>query len=1241
MPKITNYQCLICGTNPDQLSHHKSHLGTGKHNSNKQLKYFDLIKAGYSEIKANEKIKNLETFTSTQYCFINGKKIHIDEFGKNYEKYKNETIKDINDEELVYCNGKKVKPYFRHLNNSSSEMTEWHKEWQSHFDEYTEKTYKKISENQIKSRRTDVDLNDKQVIEFQHSYMTKDEANNRKNDYNILNKEIIWIIWGGKSVEVYNLENSGRVFLEFINDLWKYESYISYDFIYIDIDEKIYKIYPKYVKSNMIDIQKPVSKNDFINSLKEDTNLFTENINDISQTKLYVEQKGAGNGKTFGGVQLICNVDYEHYDTFIYLTKQHSARHIILTEIKDQINRGYLNDIEFNNDDIEYIENKKDDAHASKQDIIRYKFKNKDKRLIIGTFDSFIYSLADKNNVKKFVDKFLAMVNNIIDSEKIRCSKNGTFKYARGTLKLNKKTLLVGDEIQDLHVNYMKAIFRIMLDHYVDFYVVGDKLQSISMEKNAFTFLENDIPIKDVIKLEPVNKCRRFSHPKLINFVNDMINFDKFELPPIDLKNKEQLADPNPVVIFSGGTVYATDVEEIKINVEVKRIMKYYEIEVNTNNRNPNDFLIVTPFVKTNPLVEALNISIREFWENKNIEQITYCKYSFFHKSENGTSIDLSESDDLTRIVSIHSSKGDGRNVVFLIGFTEGGLKNYSHDTGNLIYESLLHVAMTRMKKKLYIRVEENGDDIHKRIQSYLNKNNDFKTVKPKLMISKFMKIDKLINDLDYNKIYEEIVKKSNYANIDNLLENNKKIIDMKHHNIRYITMIILSLLKVLDYEQKNEKFKLDDHHGQYYELLKNILESDIRHCRTTSEYYKILKSLENRESNRESDIRHCRTTSEYYKILKSLENRESNRESNNEIPIYQFKKNEGDYQKYFTKICKIIDNIKIFIQKFLDGKGDLNDFGYLDCVVLYHLIEITKNKTRADLPISELYDIIDIIYKLDKNENEIYTNNHYEKINLIHKIWNNIFKKYPTMNYLYNHRLILDGKNDRFILNDTITFIGYNKTDVILFLFKPQFNEINLQETLKESLIKTFLVENIKKLDKNSEISNNYIKFNNKKVSTFIITLDSELEEQYIIDWKVLIKNNDNIIKDILKNNMISRYRTENNDVWLFYKYWRYNTKNEKPKLSIDKIVEEYKNVKNSGYPEYIYEFLINIKNQICYSKKKKTLIKFYDDENNFKEELDQYTEKAIEYYFGIFSEDEDDEDSEDCEDSKKIKII
>ena len=162
----------------------------------------------------------------------------------------------------------------------------------------------------------------------------------------------------------------------------------------------------------------------------------------------------------------------------------------------------------------------------NKKYIITY-FNEKSKKkcqIIISTIDSFTYSIGNKNHTH--FDKFEGLIYSIIDGH-IESKNCGSINYGGLSPKLNKETLLVIDEFQDPQEHYAKAIVQIMRNKYIDVFIVGDKLQSITNEKNAFTyFLENEFPSINIIKLEPTNICRRFIHPKLVEFVNDMIPFE-------------------------------------------------------------------------------------------------------------------------------------------------------------------------------------------------------------------------------------------------------------------------------------------------------------------------------------------------------------------------------------------------------------------------------------------------------------------------------------------------------------------------------------------------------------------------------------------------------------------------------------------------------------------------------------------------------------------------------------------
>jgi hypothetical protein len=606
----------------------------------------------------------------SQHCYIRGQRLTIKDFQQlDHASCGTATDKDGN--ELTFCNGAYVPPYFRHKHHEP--ITQWHLEWQSHFPESTERTFSMTDHSGKRhSRRADVDLNRHHVIEFQHSRIARDEVRRRKDDYKTKDKEILWVIDGRDDIVVHQLREK-RVFVEF-RASWKYRAFRDYECVFLGIGDFVYRLYPRKVRSHMIDVEAPITKADFVKALKSGIPPFGSAL-EVHQSRLFVKQQGAGNGKTFGIVQLIRTMEFVHYETFVYLTKQHSAVHVIRNEINDQREKGLLPDIEFG-----------EPVSHGKKTVLPFRRQrdtaNTDGwcEIVMGTFDSFVYSLARHDTAG--VDKFQEMVNSLIRDEMISCSESGTMKYA-GSLRLNKRLLLIGDEMQDLTENYAKAVVRIMRDWYVDFYAVGDRLQSISIERNAFTYFaevaaassDQQLPNILVQREEPLNVCRRFTHPTLVKFVNSVVHFDKFSLPCIQAFKAhtpdEATRNQNPVTIFSGKKVKANSTNKGTINTQVDGIMAHYKHEVDTFNRLPKDFLFVTPFVRKNPLVEAVHQRIRDFWLDRTVDGSDsdngrYRYFSFFHKSEQGTTIDLSESDDCTRIVSIHSSKGDGRPVVFV-----------------------------------------------------------------------------------------------------------------------------------------------------------------------------------------------------------------------------------------------------------------------------------------------------------------------------------------------------------------------------------------------------------------------------------------------------------------------------------------------------------------------------------------------------------------------------------------------
>jgi len=1098
----------------------------------------------------------------TQYCFVNGIPIPI----SLYDPSMNGLCK--HGHKLVHVN-RMSKPHFRHANiedTNTSPMTEWHAEWQGNFP-YTEQIFP-CKEGQIKERRADVYLNESTILEIQHSCLTQKEVEDRDHDYKLHDINILWIIDGNDSVMVHTPND--RVYLEFTKDLWKYQHFTSYSCIYIDIQETIYKIDPSKVKCQRIDVDHGKPKNYFIHCLKENIPWNSE----VEQCILYIKQQGAGNGKTYGIIQMLDDLDKQHYKNFIYITKQHSAKHIIKQEFESQ-----RPDILFDTSGKKYVG------------------KRGDINITIQTIDSFTYSIGNTQHTE--FDKFEGILHSIIDGH-IETSSTGAIKYSK--TKLNKETLLVIDEFQDPPEYYAKAIVKLMREKYIDVFIVGDKLQSISNEKNAFTyFLDNEFHEIKKVFLEPTNICRRFSHPRLVDFVNCMIPFSTFALPIITPYRKNE--DIDPLYIIKGDSIHVGDKKEKEIRIyrEVEKIMILYIREVEENKRVPEDFLIVTPFTNHNPLVEALLLSLRLFWKEKYHED-DYERYAIFHKSEEGTSIDLSESEHSTRIVSGHSSKGDGRPIVFVIGFSENALCKFSKETNNLIYHSLFHVAITRMKEKLYIYHEYNGDDISQKLGSYFKE--DILQNSPRLKLKYIIPNSTLIDpSQDFTFLKEHFIQDS--LNLEG--EGEKRIIDAGHHNIRFSTLKISMLMEILNTENKKKH-----EHGtlkqQNRAVLHTIDKATIVEVKDMKGYYSFLS--ENKSNPKKT------------------------------IPVLKYSDRGRDYKKYFKMILDFMNTIKKKIKTILFEFLPVV-FCPLESILLNHMIGIVYKHTETNISINDIYDILDIYsnsftnvpghetclcnhcfseqserrnQKIDTMKE--YLTGHFDKIQKMKNIIHRLYENYPTINWLMDYDIIYEGSDASLKIKKTFSFVGYTDAKVLLCYIKPQFNELNYHQTMIDTIVDCHLL----KQSKHNVLLN-------KEIVACILTLD-QCEPYYIYWGDKLVSYHDEITKLYYKN-MMTCYRFHHKFIYAFYKFHKKNCPLSGSLATLDYITSKFKaeldtyeiNLPRETF--YLYQFLNYIHKDISIQKKA-TALQAYDQEDFFLDKIDTILHTSLCKFLGIVDRDD-----------------
>jgi hypothetical protein len=1081
----------------------------------------------------------LKTFNSQIAYTYDNKIININ----NYNYNKNCDIYCENKHKLCFINSNNKRKHFRHVINENYNNL-WHKSFQDNFDNI-EVYYQKKS-NSKSSRNADILLNNN-IIELQHSNITLEEVNNRNYDYGLYNLKVIWIIDGNSSITIKEL-NDNTYLLKFKNNLWKFESFINCEYIYLDIDDKIYKINPQNVKSNMIKVLEFIIKEEFISLLK--SNKLEWNREELPQTLLYYNQRGAGCGKTFESIQLLASKEeFQEKNLFIYLTKIHSAKDVIYNEFEKQIKKKQIIPEEYK------------DGKNGNQYKINLTINKRKIEIIIGTIDSFIYALGDKS--KKGMNFFDNLLISIKDEKYKAFDKNGNIDYSRTIYKMNKECLIIIDEAQDLEKKYIEAIIEIMKNTYIDVYLIGDKLQSIWFSENVYTHLEENNKLQNIkiITNTGENKVRRFHNNQFIDFVNDVIEFKDFKLPKIsgccdgncEYKHENNI---KPYYITNQPIIYNNDYAIDKVLKFVDNIIEYIENKVNEYNYLPNNFMFIFPIMKDNYLANILNIYLNEYWSNKfinknyqetvlinndywknnldNINNGKHFEYSFIHKSDDTKPINLKESEYSTRLLTIHSSKGLGCEVVFLLNLNQKALEILSKNDNDkkIIYNSLLHVAITRQKKFIYIGInyDNEEDDIYKRFYKLGIENEKYDDLKDLSNKTKIDNLTKYITKEDENKLIKNYKKIEEYIKQDNI---NNELIDWGHHILRYnIT---------------------------YYELLTNIYNDDNvdNECKKQiiCKIYRFINKKNPRFLEKKAYFKQLLDLF-YYKIKKDEEKKDriKNNELNNDIYILENNFNDNlNYSNYSKIVMSYYRDISHKIENELDKNNKLPHLCPIEILILIHFIKLDDKYFYSDIKINDIYSIFTLYenklsveeqekhcrdwnckcnkhlnYNNDINKDNSINNsiiNHYNIINTIKNKYD-FYKDYVKLNikediiYNINHNIKFEGNNNDYILNYEGTIIGNSKENIILIILQPQLSSLNIYDIIIGCIFKIFILKN------QNKNSNNYKRFNDKKIKICLFTFTSN--NPIIIDEDDFEIEEDNL-RVIIKNNLYNKYNDIN----------------------------------------------------------------------------------------------------------------
>lgn len=1093
---------------------------------------------------------------------------------------------------------------FKHKNNRDigAKKSSWRRYWKEKFTEINVSTEHKAGckrswkINMVSGKMAILLPVHKKGKSLKNDYkdMTDDVV---KNGY-----EVIWIIkCMDNTLSVINLDND-KYLIKFIANIWKYTDFKFMEHIYLDDGEYIYRIKPNDVRSNIVYTSQRKLRHDFVSEIHENK-LKYDDVN-LYQCNLYFNQRGAGCGKTYESIQLLNCKDklFVEKNTFIFLTKMNTVKRVMFEEFRDQFEGGKLpnlKDVSYDDSGRQFVVNYTNDKTNAKC------------RVIFATIDSFMFCIGNRNHGEK--DPFYGILKSIKDGY----VKNPKMIYAGKKITLCTQTLIIIDEAQDLEPEYIQAILVIMNFSHIDTYIIGDALQSIWGDNNVFTYMKNNrkcLPENiNFIKGDDKNVVRRFHNEKFINFVNSVIDFEKHSLKEITgicdgsckYKHDDEIV---PFHIFELKRIYGyTDTDECKINGEIDKIMKLFEREVNENNYLPKNFMIIFPYLNRNVLAERLEIRIQKFWKEKftdekykkNIvmtdnfwrgkyDDKKYFQFAFLHKANEGQSIDLRLSENSTRLMSIHASKGSGCEVVFLLGVEERIFHFYSNVTGSLQYDSLLHVGITRQKIKLYVGLnnDSKGDEIYERFSKIPNINIVFdETIKPGIdqLIKKiqFDKISQLIynNSVSFNNLNDKfkIIKKNNIES-----ENSNDIIDWGYHIIRNAVFRCTFLICIYN----NKTYYIQD--DQFKTIMIKISYAEIKQMEYT-EYYEHLDKLIKYDSKTKDD----KTKDDKLKY----------------IPVLYFTSfKHCKYYKYKDIIINFIKKIQIKIKKALK-ENIFPKLCPMECVIFLHILTIWQHGRFTDVPIMDVYNTIyyydEVFYLTDKKhsgtfkcicdkmfvenksnksnmniDNSAITKsiiNHYDKTLKINGIFEEIEKylarKCKNEKFKFNifHNINMHVPNyykDGTRIGKMFDIIAYSDRYVVNFVLKPQFNKLNFNETLINLITDQYIISNC------SAKGNDINKFKNKEIIHCVVSLVPDKANFYI--FKQYQENIEDI--DILISNSVKEhYQYLNTILYRFFKYYYDNRKRICNGANVIEYI--YKIISNNiyatKYPEYLFNFV------------------------------------------------------------------
>lgn len=885
-------------------------------------------------------------------------------------------------------------------------MSQWHKDMQEMFPMQNREVRFSFTHHSLtdevteRARRADVCVGDT-VIEYQHSRITLNEVNARNDDYEKkAGKRVVWVIDCTQNINKPRLlsgdEDEDELWILEFEKKWHVESMKSCNILFADFGDRIFRVPVEDIRFGMVKVFGSIPKGpEFVSHIASPE--LTEDVATPFQSTLTVAQDPHGSGKTYSLTRMMIHTDlkeyrrYDRYRAFIVVTKAHPAKEVVYAEFMKHLdNSGF----EVRQNEIVGIK-KKYVVKFTRPD-------GSDILCIFGTADSYMGSLAD--NKECGTDPFINLVQTIHrhGPTKLQGPK-GRIRYANEQPQINAKTLLITDEATMLREVYAGAFATLMYMCHVDVHLAGDVQQSTFYEDNLLTKVMREyneapdsphlpsFPGSEVI-IRVGKEVRRFGQ-KLVDFRNTVMrNFHdnpthnlNIPLPvaAVDVVHERCEYSIHGIDPLRG---YEADPETIQDAAD--EIMARLEEDVDQYNLLPNDFLIVTPFVRNNLLMDQMRTRIEELWAQKFTDPAYVARVRHLsdfeqtlrlvnggqevpqdrekpedlpwlcvlHRSEDGKPIDTTESKYGTRIVSIHAAQGDGRRFEYLVGMTQWALSRFSGGKINLKYESLMNVAVSRMKEVIRVFLDKTYDHVWECFIPLMPP--DLKgAVPPGIKVTMSFKTNRCEIDTSLDGMQDLFEATKARFDVESVVEEQTPatLVDYAHHEVRMATAHSLFHAKVLQHQAKTVDVNKWE---QLFTVFNKVAEFQVKSL-GSKEYYKELYR----------DDRWC-------------------------IPVLHYDTGAEVYSAVHQRIVKLLREVQADIKVWLEGNPiRIDTFQSPEkAVVMQYAVGYVTSGSSGNVKMDTVYDVVNCYMHITEEQGKLSI--HYEALKNISRLFEQVVEK-------------------------------------------------------------------------------------------------------------------------------------------------------------------------------------------------------------------------------------------------------